>query len=65
MSRAVQFEKYGDVDALHVVDVPTPSAGPGRVVVEVRASELRQPAASGMTGVSASAQFQLARRAPQ
>ncbi|MBS2029777.1 MAG: NADP-dependent oxidoreductase [Deltaproteobacteria bacterium] len=38
MSKAVRFEKYGDVDVLHVIDVPTPTAGPGRVVVEVRAA---------------------------
>ena len=38
MSRAVQFDAYGDVDVLHVIDVPLPEAKPGRVVVEVRAA---------------------------
>jgi NADPH:quinone reductase-like Zn-dependent oxidoreductase len=38
MSRAVQFDHYGDVSVLHVVEVSTPTPGPDRVVVEVRAA---------------------------
>ena len=38
MPRAVQFDRYGDVDVLHILDVPTPSPGPGHVVVEVVAA---------------------------
>lgn len=38
MSRAVRFEEYGDVDVLQVVEVPMPTPGPDRVVVEVRAA---------------------------
>jgi NADPH:quinone reductase len=38
MSRAVQFDHFGDVDVLEVVEVPTPRPGPDRVVVEVRAA---------------------------
>jgi NADPH:quinone reductase-like Zn-dependent oxidoreductase len=36
--RAVRFDNYGDVDVLDVRDVDDPVAGPGRVVVEVRAA---------------------------
>src|ERR1700760_1445121 len=36
--RAIQLDDYGDVDVLEVRDVDDPVAGPGRVVVEVRAA---------------------------
>lgn len=36
--RAVRFDRYGGVDVLEVREVPDPIAGPGRVVVEVRAA---------------------------
>lgn len=36
--RAVRFDHFGGIDVLDVVDVPAPTAGPGRVVVEVRAA---------------------------
>ncbi|HEV7653740.1 MAG TPA: NADP-dependent oxidoreductase [Mycobacteriales bacterium] len=38
MSRAVRFDRYGDVDVLHVTDVEDPQAGPGQVQVTVRAA---------------------------
>jgi NADPH:quinone reductase-like Zn-dependent oxidoreductase len=38
MSRAVQFDRYGDVDVLEVREVPRPEPGPGEVLVEVRAA---------------------------
>ncbi|WP_433522338.1 NADP-dependent oxidoreductase [Nocardia pseudovaccinii] len=38
MARAVKFDRYGGVEELKVVEVPTPKAGPGRVVVEVVAA---------------------------
>jgi NADPH:quinone reductase-like Zn-dependent oxidoreductase len=38
--RAVRFDRYGGVDELHVADVPVPAAGPGQVVVAVRAAGL-------------------------
>ncbi|GGL13484.1 NADP-dependent oxidoreductase [Mangrovihabitans endophyticus] len=39
MTRAVRFDQYGDVDVLHVVDVPRPDdPSSGQVVVEVVAA---------------------------
>jgi NADPH:quinone reductase-like Zn-dependent oxidoreductase len=38
--RAVRFDRYGGVDELYVADVPVPGAGPGEVVVAVRAAGL-------------------------
>lgn len=38
MARAVKFDRYGGIEELQVVEVPTPKAGPGRVVVEVVAA---------------------------
>jgi NADPH:quinone reductase-like Zn-dependent oxidoreductase len=36
--KAVRFESYGGVDVLRVAEVPTPAAGPGQVLVQVRAA---------------------------
>jgi NADPH:quinone reductase-like Zn-dependent oxidoreductase len=36
--KAVQFDHYGDTDVLEVRPVPRPTAGSGRVVVEVKAA---------------------------
>src|ERR1700761_4851885 len=38
MSRAVQFDSYGDVDVLEVRDVPRPVPAANEVLVEVRAA---------------------------
>ncbi|MFX0579477.1 NADP-dependent oxidoreductase [Nocardia nepalensis] len=38
MARAVKFDRYGGIEELKVVETPTPTAGPGRVVVEVVAA---------------------------
>jgi NADPH:quinone reductase-like Zn-dependent oxidoreductase len=40
MSRAVQFDHYGGLDVLHVVDVPDPVPGPGEVLVRVKAASI-------------------------
>jgi len=40
MARAVQFDRYGDRDVLHIADVEVPSAPVGEVVVEVRAAAI-------------------------
>ena len=36
--RAVQFDRFGGIDVLEVVELPDPVAEPGRVVVDVRAA---------------------------
>lgn len=38
--QAVRFEHYGEVEVLNVVEVPRPTAGPGRVVVDVVAAAI-------------------------
>ena len=38
MSKAVIYERYGDVDVLEVVDVPKPVPGPGQLLVRVKAA---------------------------
>ena len=38
MSRAVRYENYGDVDVLDVIDVEDPVAGPGELLVRVKAA---------------------------
>ena len=38
MSKAVQFDSYGDIDVLEVRDVPRPVPGAGEVLVQVRAA---------------------------
>lgn len=38
MSRAVQFDRYGDIEVLHVRDVPRPEPASGEVLVQVRAA---------------------------
>ena len=38
MSKAVQFDTYGDIDVLEVRDVPRPSPGPAEVLVAVKAA---------------------------
>lgn len=40
MARAVQFDEYGPVDVLHVVDVEAPAPAPGQVVVRVAATSI-------------------------
>ena len=38
MPKAVRLEEYGGVDVLKIVDVPRPVAGPGQVLVQVKAA---------------------------
>jgi NADPH:quinone reductase-like Zn-dependent oxidoreductase len=46
-ARAVRFDHYGGREVLHVTEVPMPTAGPGRVVVAVRAAGVNP----GETGI--------------
>ena len=50
MSRAVRFDRYGDVDVLNVVDVPDPVAGDGEVVVRVKAAGINPGEATIRSG---------------
>ncbi|WP_327113942.1 NADP-dependent oxidoreductase [Nocardia sp. NBC_01730] len=50
MARAVQFDRYGGIDELKVLEVPTPKAGPGQVVVEVVAAGINPGEAMIRTG---------------
>jgi NADPH:quinone reductase-like Zn-dependent oxidoreductase len=51
MSKAVQFDSYGDVDVLDVRDVDRPTPGAGEVLVEVKAAGINPGEASIRKGV--------------
>ena len=53
MPRAVQYDTYGDIDVLQVREVPRPVAGPGQVVVAVRAAGINPGEAAIRKGVFA------------
>ncbi len=38
--RAVRYDRFGPADVLHIVDLPKPQAGPGQVLVRVRAASV-------------------------
>jgi NADPH:quinone reductase-like Zn-dependent oxidoreductase len=38
MPQTAQFDEYGDLDVLHVVDAPAPTPGPGQVRIAVHAA---------------------------
>ena len=46
MPRAVRFDRYGDVDVLHVVDVERPVPGEGQALVRVKAAGINPGEAS-------------------
>ncbi|GAA5073492.1 NADP-dependent oxidoreductase [Nocardia iowensis] len=50
MARAVKFDRYGGIEELKVVEVPTPTAGPGQVVVAVVAAGINPGEAYIRTG---------------
>ena len=51
MSKAVRFERYGDVDVLQVVEVPRPVPGREQVVVRVRAAGINPGEAAIRAGL--------------
>ncbi|HXB88971.1 NADP-dependent oxidoreductase [Mycobacterium sp.] len=51
MSKAVQFDSYGDVDVLDVREVPRPVPGAGEILVEVRAAGINISEAVIRSGV--------------
>jgi NADPH:quinone reductase-like Zn-dependent oxidoreductase len=52
--KAVRFDEYGGVDVLKVVDVPRPIAGPGQVLVQVKAAGINPGEAKIREGLLAS-----------
>ena len=50
--RAVTQSAFGDPEVLHIVQVPTPSAGPGQVVVATRAAGVNPVDAAVRAGVA-------------
>ncbi len=53
MPRAVRFDKYGGLEVLQVVEVPRPTPGPGKVLVQVKAAGINPGEASIRKGMFA------------
>jgi len=53
MPRAVRFDQYGGLDVLQVVEVERPIAGPGKVLVRVKAAGINPGEASIRKGLFA------------
>ena len=51
--KAVRFDSYGDIDVMKVVEVDPPAAGPGHVVVRVKAAGINPGEASVRRGLLA------------
>jgi len=51
MMQAVRFDRYGDIDVLQVVEVERPKAGPGQILVRVKAAGLNPGEASIRKGL--------------
>jgi NADPH:quinone reductase-like Zn-dependent oxidoreductase len=51
MSKAVRFDRYGDIEVLEVRDVEPPAPGAGEVVVEVRAAGINPGEAAIRNGL--------------
>ncbi|HKD89857.1 MAG TPA: NADP-dependent oxidoreductase [Streptosporangiaceae bacterium] len=49
--KAVRFDKYGELDVLKVIEVPTPEPGPGQVLVAVKATGINPGEAKIRAGV--------------
>jgi NADPH:quinone reductase-like Zn-dependent oxidoreductase len=49
--QAVRFDRYGEIDVLHVVEVPRPHPGPAHVVVDVVAAAINPGEASIRRGL--------------
>jgi NADPH:quinone reductase-like Zn-dependent oxidoreductase len=53
MPKAVRFDEYGGTDVLHVAEVPRPAAGPGKVLVQVKAAGINPGEAKVREGLLA------------
>jgi NADPH:quinone reductase-like Zn-dependent oxidoreductase len=49
--RAVRFDRYGNIDVLHVADVPVPEPAQGEVLVQVKAASINPGEAKIREGV--------------
>ena len=49
--KAVRFDRYGDIDVLHVADVPVPEPAQGEVLVKVKAASINPGEAKIREGV--------------
>jgi NADPH:quinone reductase-like Zn-dependent oxidoreductase len=49
--KAVRFDRYGDIDVLHVADVPIPEPAQGQVLVKVKAASINPGEAKIREGV--------------
>src|SRR4029077_20853574 len=49
--KAVRFDGYGDIEVLHVVDVPVPEPAQGQVLVKVKAASINPGEAKIREGV--------------
>jgi NADPH:quinone reductase-like Zn-dependent oxidoreductase len=49
--KAVRFDRYGDIEVLHVVDVPVPEPAQGQVLVKVKAASINPGEAKIREGV--------------
>jgi NADPH:quinone reductase-like Zn-dependent oxidoreductase len=59
MSKAVRFDRYGNVDVLEVIEVEKPSPSPGRVQVRVVTAEIARLVADGELQIRVAAVYNL------
>jgi MFS family permease len=50
--KAVRFDRYGDIEVLHLVDVPVPEPAQGQVLVKVKAASINPGEAKIREGCS-------------
>ena len=55
--RAIEYDRYGGPEKLHAADVPRPTAGPGRMLVEVVATSVNLSDWESLRGSPAYARF--------
>ncbi|HVV73917.1 MAG TPA: alcohol dehydrogenase catalytic domain-containing protein, partial [Verrucomicrobiae bacterium] len=51
--KAVKFDRYGDLDVLHIAEVPLPAPGQGEVLVRVKAAGINPGESSIREGLFA------------